>query len=92
MTTYTIAYRGLLYACVRDGDETTLDAELRDADSQRNEDVSVEPINRDTVTIKTGLILTNEEPEDEARIVWRGHDIGWLTDINGTPYEYAVRP
>lgn len=91
MKTYTIAYRGLLYACVPDGDDAALERELRDADSERNDDSDVAPINRDTVTVETGLILTDEEPEDEGRIVWRGHDLGWLTDEDGTAYEYAIR-
>jgi hypothetical protein len=35
--------------------------------------------------------LTDEEPEDEGRIVWRGHERGWLSDAAGTTYQYAVR-
>jgi hypothetical protein len=39
-----------------------------------------------------GCILTDDEPEDEDRIVWRGHETGWLIDENSNTYEYAIRP
>jgi hypothetical protein len=36
--------------------------------------------------------LTDDEPEDEDRIVWRSHDLGWLIDGVGTPFKFAIRP
>lgn len=91
MTTYTIAYCELLYACVPDGDDEALERELRDAGEQRSGDDGVEPIRLDTVSIETGLILTDDKPDDASRIVWRGQDLGWLTDEHGKSYDYAIR-
>ena len=83
MKTYTIAYSGLLYACVPDGDETALKVEIAEQRKQAEQaDVTFGP-----VTIERGLILTNDEPENPRRIVW----CGWLADENGTAYEYAIR-
>jgi hypothetical protein len=86
MTTYTIAYGPVLYACVPDGNEAALERELLEAEEQARIE-----IDRDGIVIDTGLILTDERPEDYRRIVWQGHDLGWLTDENGTSYEYAIR-
>jgi hypothetical protein len=86
VTTYTIAYNVLLFACVPDGDADALERELREC-----EEMSILHPSREKLTIVSGLTLTDEEPEDESRIVWRGHDLGWLTDKHGTAYDYAIR-
>lgn len=88
MTTYTIAYDEVLISCVPDGDETTLEAEI--AEFQRQLERADLPCG--SIDIERGLILTDDEPDDTSRIVWRGHDFGWLTDENGVSYDYAIRP
>jgi hypothetical protein len=87
MITYTIAYGALLYACAPDGNETALEAEI----ATQREQAAAAGVTLGPITFERGLILTDEEPEDEDRIVWRGHDLGWLTDEHGNSYEYAIR-
>jgi hypothetical protein len=87
MTTYTIAYTELLLACAPDGDDTAIEAAIAEH-IESCEAIDEEP---GDVSIECGLILTDEEPEDEDRIVWRGHDLGSLTDENGKSYDYAIR-
>lgn len=87
MTTYTIAYDEILYACVPDGDDAALERELCEAEEQGRIE-----IDRDAVSIESGLMLTDEPPDDECLIAWQGHDAGWLSDESGTTYEYAIRP
>jgi hypothetical protein len=86
MTTYTIAYGQVLYACAPDGDKEKLELELQEAEKQARIE-----LNRDGLILVSGLILTNDRPDNERRIVWQGHDLGWLTDENGNSYEYAIR-
>jgi hypothetical protein len=86
--TYTIVIDNaadLLAACVSDGDQDAISRELRDYRDQCS------PEHAPDLEAIPGLTLTDEEPEDEDRIVWRGHDRGWLTDTAGTTYQYAVR-
>jgi hypothetical protein len=77
---------GLLAACVPDGNGEAQTKEVEDYLDQSSEDH--DPL-FETIA---GLMLTDDEPEDESRIVWRGHDCGWLTDTTGAAYKYAVRP
>jgi len=92
MTTYTIATTvpasdglSMLLATVPDSGDIATPAERLIAEQWRGEDGAIE------YEITTGLTLTDEEPEDEDRIVWRGHDLGWLIDETGRTWEYAVR-
>ncbi len=43
------------------------------------------------IRLVSGCILTDEEPEDETRIVYAGHELGWLFDADGQTYTYAVK-
>src|SRR4051794_37747614 len=97
MTTYTIAIdenAGLLVACGPDGNKTNLQHEINEYLEERRRFLDCEPDSSQSqpaVSTVSGLTLSDDEPEDENRIVWRGHDLGWLTDANGTPYKYAIR-
>ena len=100
MTTYTIAYtkpesdggisrliatvpeRGDVYATVK--------AAVRQEQLDLIDESGKAPaIAWDAVS---GLVLTDDEPPDESRIIWQGQDRGWLMDENGKTYQYAVRP
>jgi hypothetical protein len=85
---YTIAIdtaADLLAACVPDGDTVALDREL--ADYHQQSTLGYEP----TIEIISGLVLTDEYPEDEDSVVWQGHDRGWLSNVAGETFKYAVR-
>jgi hypothetical protein len=87
--TYTIvidAGADLLAACVPDGDQDAISRELREYRAQCN------PEHSPDFRVINGVILTDDEPDDESRIKWRGHERGWLTDKDGTTYRYAIRP
>jgi hypothetical protein len=87
-TAYTIVIdtaADLLAACVPDGDNKARHRELLEYHTQ------CAPEHIPALQVVEGLTLTDEEPEDEDRIVWRGHDRGWLSDTAGTTYQYAVR-
>lgn len=93
MTTYTIAMTkpasdssSLLLAIVPDGADIDGAAQKEIADNRLDANGPVE-----YVTVP-GLTLTDDEPEDEDRIVWKGHSCGWLIDEMGRTYEFAVRP
>lgn len=83
MTTYTIAMDGdMLIACIPDGED--LDAAIL-----MQTDAADCPLTASAVY--TGLTLTDDEPEDRSRIVYSGHEMGWLTEEDGTPRDYAIR-
>jgi cytochrome c1 len=87
--TYTIVIdmaADLLAACVPDGDRDAVSRELGEYRDQSS------PGHEPDLKVINGLILTNDEPDDESRIKWRGHERGWLTDVAGATYQYAVRP
>lgn len=82
--TYTIVIdtaADLLAACVPDGDQDGIVRELRDYHDQSSAEYESD------FRVINGLILTDDEPDDESRIKWRG-----LTDKAGTSYRYAIRP
>jgi hypothetical protein len=86
MTTYTIALAGdMLVACVPDGDTNQLLIEAAEAELAPGTEVS----------LRVGLELTNELPEDDSRVVYIGGHQGWLSDgphATGIVYKYAVLP
>jgi hypothetical protein len=87
--TYTIVIdtaADLLVACVADGDQDGLVRELREYRDQSSAEHEA------NLRVINGLILTDDEPDDESRIKWRGYDRGWLTDERGISYQYAIRP
>ena len=90
MTTYTIAvtteYQDamLLASCPDDSDID--EAVAKEHAWERDED---EPAWKAI----SGLIFTDDEPDDEDKIVWGpGVDRGWLIDEIGRTYRYAIRP
>jgi len=81
MTTYTIAYdAGALHACIADGEsiETTL---------SRVEDHAGIVLDRDALTIESGLTLTDDRDVGEWRYTAVSNE---LTDTDGVAYRYAV--
>jgi hypothetical protein len=85
---YTIAIdtaADLLAACVPDGNKWLLVRETNEYTQQSS------PDHTPTFQIIPGLVLTDEEPADETRIVWRGHERGWLTNTDGETFQYAIR-
>ena len=89
--TYTIALlgeHGLLVACQPDGAREALQHEIDVARAEIRD--SVERCDSG-MKIIAGCTLTDDEPDDEDTIVYRGHQMGWLTDSDGTPRNFAVK-
>ena len=91
MTTYTLAITTnydlpmLLASCPDSGD---IDAAVQ-AEHCWGEDPADEP----SWTAVEGVTLTDDAPEDEARIVWGpSPERGWLIDESGRTWRYAVKP
>lgn len=86
--TYTIVIddaADLLAACILDGDHARLSKEVLDYCDQST------PEHNPDFRVINGLILTDDKPDDESKIEWRGHERGWLTDTSGSAYRYAIR-
>jgi hypothetical protein len=85
MTTYTLAFdRDLLIAVFPDGGDATAEAN-RQSGSAYNDPLTV------TKTIE-GVTLTDAvADEDDERIVYSGHKMGWLSDETGRVFKYAVK-
>lgn len=89
MNTYTIAFTTpspdgscLLLATVLDGTDIAAAVKHEIETAGLNEDLIYET--------QSGLILTDAEPDDESRIIWRGHDCGWLMDENDVTWNFAI--
>lgn len=87
MTTYTIAYllgdnASVLLAIVPDGQD--VEAAVAAESEKINEDLS-------DYETESGLILTDDEPENASQIVWSGHSYGWISDETGRIFQYIVR-
>ncbi len=93
MTTYTIATTiptsddgvCLLLATVPDGDNIDAAAADEIATGGLDEHGPCE------YEITTGLVLTDDEPEDDTRVIWSGHSCGLLIDETGRTWEFALR-
>ncbi len=89
MTTYTIAYLkpnqsgdSMLLAVVPDCKDAVGEARfyLRTAYLDPDQEIITE----------SGLILTDEEPDDLSRIRWSGQGLGFITDEAGNVFQYAI--
>jgi hypothetical protein len=103
MTTYTLVIATspsttLLIGSPVDGDQAGVDQAIAGHREMEREDrmgYDNDDEHRDTagadIELIPGCTLTDDEPEDEDRIMWQGHEYGWLIDENGNPYKYAIR-
>lgn len=83
MKTYSIAYVGNhLIAVVPDSDDVAAAVEEVAAQAR---------IELDEYTVESGLILTNDEPEDADKIRWTERRLPKLHDEDGIYYDYAVK-
>ena len=83
MTTYTIAVTeaGLLAATIVDGENIQKAIALEEEEAQAD---------FGPCDIIDGMTLT-DDPQDDDEIVYSGTGLGFLTDENGTTWNYAVR-
>jgi hypothetical protein len=90
MTTYTLAITTdydlpMLLASCPDSDDI-------DAAVQKEHAWGHDPEDEPAWRSIDGVTLTDDEPEDESRIVWGpSPERGWLIDENGRTWRYAVR-
>lgn len=84
MSTYTIALAGdLLIACVPEGGD--IDAAIKAGSDAAGIDIAA-----DDLTFVSGVTLT-DQVEDGDKVIYSGFSCGWLLDMDGKAYEYAVK-
>lgn len=86
LITYTIAVdtsKNLLAACTPDNNAEALDRALADYRAAR-------PGQHPEIQLHHDLTLTDEPDSDTDQIVWQSRHGNWLSDEDGTTYDYAV--